>query len=102
MSHRLKTPTDVRRFLQRVLNETYSGNLDPKVANSLYNGCNVLLSSFRTDEQEKRIEEIERRFPSEKEAEIDNLKERFNEAEKNAGELIPMIEFDGSARRGVS
>lgn len=58
MSHRLKTSVDVRRFLQRVINEVYEGSLDPKTANSIYNGCNVLLSSIRTDEMQPQIDDI--------------------------------------------
>ena len=100
--HRLKNPVDVRRFLQRVINETYEGKLDTKVANSIYNGCNVLLSSFRTDEQEKRIAEIEKMFPSDKEAENDNQKARFEEAEKIARQVSSASEIDGLIKRRVS
>ena len=36
-----------------------NGEIDTKTANTLTVVCNALLSSIRTDEQEKRIEELE-------------------------------------------
>lgn len=100
--HRLKNPVDVRRFLQRVINETYEGKLDTKVANSIYNGCNVLLSSFRTDEQEKRLADIEKMLSSDKEAIIDGRTARIEEAERIARQTLPTRELDGFIERSVS
>ncbi len=100
--HRLKNPVDVRRFLQRVINETYEGKLDAKVANSIYSGCNVLLSSFRTDEQEKRLADIEKMLPSDKEAIIDGRTARIEEAERIVRQTLPTRELDGFIKRSVS
>ena len=38
---------------------TYKGELDTKTANSLILACNAILSGIRTDEQEKKIAELE-------------------------------------------
>lgn len=36
-----------------------NGELDPKAANSIILACNAILSGIRTDEQEKKIKELE-------------------------------------------
>ena len=57
---RLSTPTEVRRTLAKIANLVYNGELDIKIANSLTVTCNAILNSIRLDDQQKRIEEIER------------------------------------------
>lgn len=59
---RLKTgtPADVRRTLTRVMNMTANGQMDSKTANTIILGCNAVLSSIRADEQQRKIEELER------------------------------------------
>lgn len=57
---RLSTPTEVRRTLGKIANLVYNGELDIKIANSLTVTCNAILNSIRLDDQQKRIEEIER------------------------------------------
>lgn len=59
---RLKTdtPTEVRRTLNRVMNMVVNGELEPKIANTVIVGCNAVLSSIRTDEQQRKIDELER------------------------------------------
>ena len=39
---------------------TYKGELDTKTANSIILACNAILSGIRTDEQEKKLIELER------------------------------------------
>lgn len=56
---RYKTPTDIRRTMGRVMNMVYNGELDPKRANSIILACNSILGAIRTDDQQKRIEELE-------------------------------------------
>ena len=56
---KLSTPTEVRRAVSRVANMVLNNELDPKQANAIMYACNVLLSSIRTDEQEKRLAELE-------------------------------------------
>lgn len=55
-----KTPADVRRTLTRVVNMTANGKMDVKTANTIILGCNAVLSSIRTDEQQRKIAELEK------------------------------------------
>lgn len=57
---KLSTPSEVRRALTRVSNMVLNDELDPKQANSIISACNVILSGIRTDEQQKKIDELER------------------------------------------
>ncbi|GLB27260.1 hypothetical protein LXJ15735_35010 [Lacrimispora xylanolytica] len=59
---RLKTgtATEVRRTLSRIMNMVVNGELDNKTANTIILGCNAVLSAIRTDEQQKKIDELER------------------------------------------
>lgn len=61
MSRRLnlKNPQEVRRTLNRVANMALNGEIDTKVANTIILACNAVLSSIRTDEQQKKIDELE-------------------------------------------
>lgn len=54
-----KTPTEVRRTLSRVMNMVINGQMDNKTANTIILGCNAVLSAIRTDEQQKKIDELE-------------------------------------------
>ena len=56
---RLKTPTEIRRALARVANMTANGEMDAKTANSIILACNAILGAIRTDEQQKKIDELE-------------------------------------------
>ena len=56
---RLRTATDVRRFIQRVVIAVINGELDPKVGNTVNGLCNTVLSSLRTDEYEKKLDELQ-------------------------------------------
>lgn len=55
-----KTPTEIRRTLSRIMNMVVNGEMDNKTANTLILACNAVLSSIRTDEQQKKIDELER------------------------------------------
>lgn len=59
---RLKTstPTEVRRALSRVNNMLLNNEIDPKTANAIIYACNSILSSIRVDEQQSRIDDLER------------------------------------------
>ena len=39
---------------------TINGEIDPKAANTIILACNAVLSSLRTDEQQKKIDELEK------------------------------------------
>ena len=54
-----KTPTEVRRTLSRVMNMVANGRMDNKTANTIILGCNAVLSAIRTDEQQRKINELE-------------------------------------------
>ena len=56
---RLRTPTEVRRALAKVANMTANGEMDTKTANTIILACNAILGAIRTDEQQKKIDELE-------------------------------------------
>ena len=56
---RMGTPTEVRRTLVRVANMAVNGEIDTKTANTIILACNAVLSAIRTDEQQKKIDELE-------------------------------------------
>lgn len=56
---KLTTATEVRRALTRVSNMVLNRELDPKRANAIILACNAILSSIRTDEQGKKMAELE-------------------------------------------
>lgn len=58
-SLKLDTPQEVRKALSRVANMVLNGELDTKTANSIILACNAILSGIRTDEQDKKIMELE-------------------------------------------
>ena len=57
---RLSSPSDVRKAMSKIANAVYNGDLDPKEANAILYACNSVLSTIRIDEQQKKIEELER------------------------------------------
>lgn len=56
---RMGTSTEVRRTLARVANMALNGEIDTKKANTIILACNAVLSAIRTDEQQKKIDELE-------------------------------------------
>ncbi len=59
-SLKLSTARDIRRSISRVANMVLNSELDPKAANTILYACNAALSAIKTDEQEKRLDELER------------------------------------------
>lgn len=57
---RLNNPSSVRRLLARIVRMTLDKEIDTKTANTVIIGCNAILSSMRLDEQQKKIDELER------------------------------------------
>lgn len=55
-----RTATEVRRTLSRVMNMVANGEMDSKTANTIILGCNAVLSALRTDEQQRKIDELEK------------------------------------------
>jgi len=60
MAKRLKTLSDVRRFLARLINETRDGKVDPSLAGRLGYLLNVLKSVITDSDIEKRVEALEK------------------------------------------
>lgn len=60
MTLKTKTATEVRRTLSRVMNMVVNGEMDHKTANTIILGCNAVLSSIRTDDQQRKIDELEK------------------------------------------
>lgn len=56
---KLTTATQVRRALNRVANMVLNGELESKDANAIMYACNITLAAIRTDEQEKRLRDLE-------------------------------------------
>lgn len=55
-----RTATEVRKTLTRVMNMVVNGEMDNKTANTIILGCNAVLSSIRTDEQQRKLDELEK------------------------------------------
>ena len=55
-----RTATEVRKTLTRVMNMVVNGEMDNKTANTIILGCNAVLSSIRTDEQQRKLDELGR------------------------------------------
>ena len=57
---RLSTPIEVRKAISKIANGVYNGEIDTKTANALLYACNSVLSAIRIDEQQKKIDELEK------------------------------------------
>lgn len=57
---RMGTPTEVRRTLARVANMVVNDEIDVKKANAVILACNAILGAIRTDEQQKKIDELQK------------------------------------------
>ena len=54
------TPNAVRKALSRVANLLLNEEIDVRYANSFTMTCNAILNSLRTDEQDRKLAELER------------------------------------------
>lgn len=57
---KMGTSTEVRRAVNRINNMVLNGELDARTANALLYGCNVCLNAIRTDDQQAKLNELER------------------------------------------
>lgn len=57
---KLSNANEVRKALARIANMVLNGEIETKQANSIILACNAILSGIRTDEQEKKIVELEK------------------------------------------
>ena len=67
---KLSTPSETRKAIARIANMVLNDELDPKRANTILYACNAVLGAIRTDEQGKRLDELERML-MEREKEIE-------------------------------
>lgn len=51
---------EVRRTVNRISNMVLNGDLDAKSANTIIYACNVCLGAIRVDDQQAKIDELER------------------------------------------
>lgn len=57
---KMSSPAEIKRTINRISNMVLNEQLDPKRANAILYACNTALSSIRIDEQEKRLDELEK------------------------------------------
>lgn len=57
---RLSNAREVRKTLARISNMVVNGEIDTKTANTIILACNAILSAIRTDEQQKKIDDLEK------------------------------------------
>lgn len=51
---------EVRRAINRINNMLLNGEIDPKTANALIYGCNAALGAIRVDDQQAKLDELEK------------------------------------------
>ena len=68
---RMGTSTEVRRAVNKINNMLLNGEVDAKTANALLYGCHVCLGAIRVDDQQAKLNELERVI---KELEVDGKK----------------------------
>lgn len=57
---RTSNPIEIRRTLSRVMNMVANGEIDSKRGNTIILGCNAVLGAIRIDDQQKKIDELEK------------------------------------------
>ena len=56
---KLDTPSNVRKALSKITNMVANDEIDCKQANTIILACNAILGCIRTDEQERKIKELQ-------------------------------------------
>lgn len=56
---KMSTPGEVRRAVSRVANMVLNGELEAKDANAIMYAANVILGAIRTDDQQRKLDELE-------------------------------------------
>ena len=51
---------EIRRAINRISNMLLNDELDPKVGNAILYAYNISLSAVRVDDQQRKLEELER------------------------------------------
>lgn len=69
----LSTPREIRKSANRVANMLLNGDIGAKAGQAIISACKVCLESIRTDEQEKRLNELEQAVEEMSEHRYDKL-----------------------------
>lgn len=56
----MSSSLEVRKSVNRIANMLLNSEIDPKIANAILYGCNICLGAIRTDEQQAKLDELER------------------------------------------
>ena len=56
----MTTSREVRRAVNRITNMLLNGELDARTANAILYGCNVCLGAIRIDDQQAKLDELEK------------------------------------------
>lgn len=57
---KMTTSREVRRTVNRIANMLLNHEIDPRTANAVLYGCNVCLGAIRVDDQQAKLEELEK------------------------------------------
>lgn len=57
---KMTTSREVRRTVNKVANMLLNGEIDAKTANAILYACNVCLGAIRVDDQQAKLNELER------------------------------------------
>jgi len=57
---KMSNPREVRQAVSRVANMVLNGQLEAKDANAIMYAANVILGAIRTDDQQNKLDELER------------------------------------------
>lgn len=57
---KMTTSREVRRAVNRIANMLLNGEIDSKTANAILYAANVTLGAIRVDEQQAKIDELEK------------------------------------------
>lgn len=57
---KMSSSREVRRTVNRIANMLLNGDIDPKTANAILYACNVCLGAIRVDDQQAKINELEK------------------------------------------
>lgn len=56
---KMGSPKEVKAAVNKVANLVLNNELEPKQANAILYAANITLGAIRTDEQQKKLEELE-------------------------------------------
>lgn len=57
---RMNSATELKRTANKIANLLLNGEIDAKTANALLYSCNVVAGILRIDEQQRKLDELER------------------------------------------